>query len=43
MIMANFKELDQSGNVVAEGFNQSSTVSLEFITDKKIKEKTYWL
>ena len=39
MIMANFKELDQSGNVVVEGFNQSSTVSLEFITDKKSKRK----
>ncbi len=39
MIMANFKELDQSGNVVVEGFNQSSTVSLEFITDKKTKRK----
>jgi trigger factor len=39
MIMANFKELDQSGNVVVEGFNQSSTVSLEFITDKKSKKK----
>ena len=39
MIMANFKELDQSGNVVVEGFNQSSTVSLEFIQDKKSKRK----
>ena len=39
MIMANFKELDQSGNVVVQGFNQSSTVSLEFITDKKSKRK----
>lgn len=39
MIMANFKELDQSGNLVVEGFNQSSTVSLEFITDKKSKRK----
>ena len=39
MIMANFKELDHSGNVVVEGFNQSSTVSLEFITDKKSKRK----
>ena len=39
MIMANFKELDQNGNVVVDGFNQSSTVSLEFITDKKSKRK----
>ena len=39
MVMANFKELDQSGKVVVEGFNQSSTVSLEFITDKKSKRK----
>ena len=39
MIMSNFKELDQSGNVVVDGFNQSSTVSLEFITDKKSKKK----
>jgi len=39
MIMSNFKELDQSGNVVFDGFNQSSTVSLEFITDKKTKKK----
>lgn len=39
MIMSNFKELDQSGNVVVDGFNQSSTVSLEFITDKKTKKK----
>ena len=39
MIMANFKELDQSGNIVIDGFNQSSTVSLEFITDKKSKKK----
>ena len=39
MIMANFKELDQSGNIVIDGFNQSSRVSLEFITDKKSKKK----
>lgn len=39
MIFANFRELDENGQVVAEGFNQSSTVSLEFIEDKKIKKK----
>ena len=39
MVMANFKELDEDGNIVQEGFNQSSTVSLEFIEDKKSKKK----
>tara|TARA_Y100001978_G_scaffold201650_1_gene220524 strand:+ start:916 stop:2313 length:1398 start_codon:yes stop_codon:yes gene_type:complete len=39
MIFANFKELDEDGNVVADGFNQSSTISLEFIEDKKVKKK----
>ena len=39
MIFANFKELDENDNVVLEGFNQSSTVSLEFIEDKKTKKK----
>ena len=39
MIFANFKELDENGKVVKEGFNQSSTISLEFIEDKKIKKK----
>ena len=39
MILGNFKELDESGNVVEEGFNHSSTISLEFINDKKSKKK----
>ena len=39
MILANFKELDENGNVINEGFNQSSTISLEFINDKKTKKK----
>ena len=38
MILGNFKELDESGNVVEEGFNHSSTISLEFINDKKSKK-----
>ena len=29
-------QLDEDGNVVADGFNQSSTISLEFIEDKKV-------
>ena len=41
MILANFKELDENGNIIKEGFNQSSTISLEFINDKKSK-KNYW-
>ena len=39
MILANFKELDEKGNVVTEGFNHSSTISLEFVEDKKVKKK----
>jgi len=39
MIFANFKELDENGDVVVEGFDQSSTISLEFVTDKKVKKK----
>ena len=39
MILANFKELDENGNVTNEGFNQGSTISLEFINDKKTKKK----
>ena len=39
MILGNFKELDESGNVIPEGFNHSSTISLEFINDKKSKKK----
>ena len=39
MIMANFKELDSNDVVVEEGFNQSSTVSVEFVDDKKSKKK----
>ena len=39
MIMANFKELDSEDVVVEEGFNQSSTVSVEFVDDKKSKKK----
>tara|TARA_B100001093_G_scaffold515296_1_gene591325 strand:- start:2080 stop:3435 length:1356 start_codon:yes stop_codon:yes gene_type:complete len=39
MIFANFKELDENGKVVKEGFDQSSTISLEFIDDKKVKKK----
>ena len=39
MILANFKELDENGSIVKEGFNQSSTISLEFINDKKSKKR----
>jgi trigger factor len=39
MILASFKELDKDGNLVDEGFNQSSTVSVEFVDDKKAKKK----
>jgi trigger factor len=39
MILGNFKELDESGNVIPEGFNHSSTISLEFINDKKSKKR----
>ena len=39
MIFANFKELDENGKINKEGFNQSSTISLEFIEDKKVKKK----
>ena len=39
MIMSNFKELDTKDVVVEDGFNQSSTVSVEFIDDKKSKKK----
>ena len=39
MIMSNFKELDSNDVVVEEGFNQSSTVSVEFVDNKKAKKK----
>ena len=39
MILANFKELNEKGEVVKEGFNHSSTVSIEFVDDKKAKKK----
>ena len=39
MILANFKELDENGNINKEGFNQRSTISLEFINDKKSKKQ----
>ena len=39
MILGNFKELDEKGNVIEDGFNHSSTISLEFINDKNSKEK----
>ena len=39
MILASFKELDKEGNLVEEGFNQSSTVSVQFVDDKKAKKK----
>ncbi len=39
MIMVNFKELDNNGQIVEEGFSQNSTVSVEFIDDKKTKKK----
>ena len=39
MILANFKELNEKGEVVTEGFNHSSTVSIEFVDDKKAKKK----
>ena len=39
MIMSNFKELDTKDVVVEDGFNQSSTVSVEFVDDKKSKKK----
>ena len=34
-----FKELNEKGEVVTEGFNHSSTVSIEFVGDKKAKKK----
>ena len=39
MIRDSFKELDKDDNVVEDGFNQSSTVSVEFVDDKKSKKK----
>jgi len=39
MVLANFKELDESGQIVKEGFNHSSTVSMEFVEDKKSKKQ----
>jgi trigger factor len=39
MIMSSFKELDSNDVIVEEGFNQSSTVSVEFVDDKKAKKK----
>ena len=39
MIMASFKELDTNDQVVEEGFSHSSTVSVEFVEDKKTKKK----
>ncbi len=39
MIMASFKELDTNDQVVEEGFSNNSTVSVEFIEDKKTKKK----
>ena len=39
MIMASFSELDKDGNIVQDGFSQSSTVSVEFVDDKKSKKK----
>ena len=38
MILGNFKELDEKGNIIKDGFNHSSTISLEFINDKKLKK-----
>ena len=32
-------DLDENGNIINEGFNQSSTISLEFINDKKLYKK----
>ena len=39
MIMASFKELDTNDQIVEEGFAHNSTVSVEFIEDKKTKKK----
>ena len=39
MIMASFKELDTNDQVVEEGFAHNSTVSVEFVEDKKTKKK----
>lgn len=39
MILGNFKELDEKGNIIEDGFNNSSTISLEFINDKNSKKK----
>ena len=39
MIMASFKELDTNDQVVEEGFAHNSTVSVEFVEDKKAKKK----
>jgi trigger factor len=39
MIMATFKELDTNGQLVEEGFSHNSTISVEFIDDKKTKKK----
>ena len=33
------KELNDKGEVIPEGFNHSSTVSIEFVDDKKTKKK----
>ena len=39
MIVSTFQELDDAGNVVEGGFSHSSTISLEFVEDKKIKKQ----
>ena len=39
MVISTFQELDDSGNVVDGGFSHSSTISLEFVEDKKVKKQ----
>ena len=39
MVISTFQELDDSGNVVEGGFSHSSTISLEFVEDKKVKKQ----
>lgn len=39
MIQGKFTELDSKGNPLAEGIQHSSTVAIEYVEDKKTKEK----
>ncbi len=39
MIMAHFKELDKNDEIISAGFENASTVSIEFVDDKKSKKK----